>query len=74
MACVRYIVAADDPDLWVQHRVRLQFAQELLPENPLRNHGIDRLIAEARAETLRFVVPGSLDWLPDASRHFVGLA
>ena len=64
----------DDPDLWIQHRVRQQFAQDYLPENPLRDYGIDRLIAEAREETLRFVVPGSLDWLPDASRHFVGLA
>lgn len=64
----------DDPDLWVQHRVRLQCAHDHLPPNPLRDYGIDRLIAEAREETLRFVAPGSLDWLPDASRHFVGLA
>ena len=64
---------ADHPDLWIQHRVRLQHTQTCLPQNPLRDHGIDRLVAEAREETLRFVAPGSLDWLPDATRNFVGL-
>ena len=63
----------DHPDLSIQHRVRLQHAQNCLPQSPLRDYGIDRLIAEAREETLRFVAPGSLDWLPDASRNFVGL-
>ncbi len=66
-------VGLNDPDLWTHHRVRQQYAQDHLPQNPLRDYGIDRLIAEAREETLRFVAPGSLDWLPDASRHFVGL-
>ena len=64
----------DHADLRIQHRVRLQHAQNYLPQNPLRDYGIDRLIAEAREATLRFVAQGSLDWLPDASRNFVGLA
>ena len=64
----------DHHDLRIQHRVRLQHALDHLPPNPLRDYGIDRLVAEAREETLRFVVQGSLDWLPDASRNFVGLA
>ena len=63
----------DHPDLWIQHRIRLQHAQECLPLNPLRDYGIDRLISEAREETSRFLIPGSLEWLPDASRNFVGL-
>ena len=65
--------AADSPDLLTQHRVRVDHAEECLPQNPLRDYGLDRLIAEAHAETLRFVAPGSLDWLPDITRHFVGL-
>ena len=73
-SAVTKAAGVDDPDLEVQHRVRRQFALEFLPQNPLRDYGIERLIAEAREETLRFVAPGSLDWLPDASRHFVGLA
>lgn len=63
----------DHPDLRIQHLIRLRHAQTSLPFSPLRDHGIERLIAEAREETLRFVAPGSLDWLPDASRNFVGL-
>ena len=34
---------------------------------------LDRLVAEAKAKAGGLLAAGALDWLPDASRHFVGL-
>lgn len=76
----RYVVAAgrvpetDSPDLRVQHVVRVQLAEELLPRAPLLDHGLDKLVAEARENALRFAPPGSLGWLPDARKNFDGLS
>ncbi|HLQ44974.1 MAG TPA: hypothetical protein VK137_09620, partial [Planctomycetaceae bacterium] len=64
---------ADDSDLRIQHAVRVAHAESLLPRSPLRNYGLDRLIAEAREAALQMVVPGALDWLPDVTANFVGL-
>lgn len=65
---------ADDAELPTQHAVRVKYAEELLPQNPLREFGIDRLISEARLEAATFVAPGALEWLPNIADHFVGLA
>ena len=71
---VKKDASADVADFMTQHRVRVTHAEALLPRSPLRDYGIDRLIAEARAATLPVVAPGVLDWLPDIATHFVGLA
>lgn len=55
-------------------RARVEKAERLLPANPLRQHGLARLIAEARTQAARFVPPGALDWLPEAQGSFMGLA
>lgn len=65
---------ADGPDFLTQHKVRVMHAERTLPLNPLRDYGLDRLIADAHQESLRYVAPGALDWLPDIAAHFVGLA
>ena len=70
---VKKDASADVPDFLTQHRVRVAHAESLLPPSPLRDYGIDRLIAEARTATLPVVAPGALDWLPDITAHFVGL-
>lgn len=71
---VKKDASADVLDFLTQHRVRVAHAETLLPQNPLRDYGIDRLIADARAATLPVVAPGALNWLPDITSHFVGLA
>lgn len=70
---VKKDAAADVPDFLTQHRTRVGHAEALLPQSPLRDYGIDRLIAEARVATLPVVASGALDWLPDIATHFVGL-
>ncbi|MEQ1829502.1 MAG: hypothetical protein ABL921_26295 [Pirellula sp.] len=60
-------------DLAIQHRVRVEHAGSLLPTCPIREYGIERLIAEAREATSQLVNPDSLAWLPDVTPNFVGL-
>jgi hypothetical protein len=38
---------SNDPALHTQHLVRVEHAERLLPGNPLRQYGLERLIAEA---------------------------
>ena len=54
----------------LQHLVRVEHAERLLPVNPPRQHGLERLIAEAQAEAAGFVRPGALAWLPDVREQF----
>lgn len=70
---VKKDLEADVPDLDRQHAVRVRHAERLLPVSPLRDYGLDRLVAEAKSKAGELVAAGALDWLPDASRHFVGL-
>jgi len=53
-------------DLLSEHRRRLELARRYLPERPLREYGIDRLLAEAKAATAVGLDPDLLRWLPDA--------
>lgn len=64
---------SDAPDLRTQHHARTELAERLLPLNPLRDHGVDQLVTEARAEAARFVPAGTLEWLPDARNCFIDL-
>jgi hypothetical protein len=66
MLAVNGDVRARSPSLAVQHEVRLEHAERLLPTSPLRRYGIERLIAEARDQAGRFLPAGALEWLPDA--------
>jgi hypothetical protein len=61
------------PSYRSQHLVRVEHAERLLPVNPLRQHGLERLIDQARAQAVRFVPAGALKWLPDVRGCFIGL-
>jgi hypothetical protein len=64
---------SDNLDLPMQHQARVEHAERLLPTSPLRDFGIDRLVAEARKSAERMAPQGSLEWLPDVSGNFFGL-
>ena len=64
---------ARDPALHTQHLVRVEHAERLLPVNPLRQHGLERLIAQARAQAARLVPGGALKWLRHVRGCFMGL-
>jgi hypothetical protein len=74
MLAVKRDPRSNNPALHTQHLVRVEHADRLLPVNPLRQHGLDRLVAEAHAQAARFVQPGALDWLPDVRGCFIGLS
>ena len=73
MLAVKRAPGSDAPDLLAQHHCRVKYAIEILPQNPLRDYGLDRLISEASERAARFVPPGSLEWLPNPREHFIGL-
>ena len=74
MLAVKRDHRSHDPALRTQHLVRVEHAERLLPVNPLRQHGIERLIAQARTQAVRFVPAGALKWLPDVRGCFIGLS
>jgi hypothetical protein len=62
---------AEAPDLPTQHEARIEQADRLLPTDPLRDHGVDQLVAEARVQTARFVPAGAMEWLPSGRAGFI---
>jgi hypothetical protein len=74
MLAVKRDLRAKDPSLHIQHLVRVGHAERLLPFNPLRQHGLERLIAKAQAQAARFVPPGALEWLPKVREWSIGLS
>ena len=74
MLAVKRDPRSNDPALRTQHLVRVEHAERLLPVNPLRQFGLERLIAEAKVQAARFVLPGALEWLPDVRGCFIGLS
>jgi hypothetical protein len=61
-------------DLTIQHTTRVQYAEKMLPKNPLHNYGVERLIAEAKAATAIGLDPAILQYLPQISSHFDNIA
>lgn len=74
-----YVVAvtrAKIPDaapLREQHAARLICAESTLPINPVRAHGVQQLLGEARQATAALVQPDLLRWLPNAHPYFTYL-
>jgi hypothetical protein len=56
--------------LSIQHEIRVGCAVSHLPVNPLRDFGVDRMMAEAREALAQMVHPSALEWLPDVHEHF----
>jgi hypothetical protein len=55
------------------HSLRIECATTHLPFHPLRDHGLQKLVEEARANTGLLLGPDVIEWLPDASFNFHGL-
>jgi hypothetical protein len=53
-----------------QHLARVECAERHLPLNPLRDYGVDRMIAEARRGLDELVNPAATHWLPDVRPYF----
>jgi hypothetical protein len=60
-------------DLAQQHSARLALAIQYLPPNPLRDHGVDRLITGVREALGGLFDPALLAWLPDPRPAFAEL-
>ncbi len=59
-----------DASLSEQHRLRVACAERALPQNPIRDYGVDRLTREAEAELRKLFAPDFLRWLPDPRESF----
>jgi hypothetical protein len=72
----RYVVAVrksrlpPSAGLTNQHALRVRNAEKYLPTNPLRDYGVDRMIAEARESLSQMIQPSAMSWLPDVREHF----
>lgn len=60
-------------DLMAQHRLRVQYAEKLLPERPLQDYGVDRLIEAAKEATAIGLDPLILQYLPQTTPHFANI-
>jgi hypothetical protein len=60
-------------DFMAQHELRVKLAERLMPERPLQEYGIDRLVAEARQATAIGLDPKLLRYLPETATHFKNL-
>jgi hypothetical protein len=53
-----------------QHEQRVKIAEQYLPEHPIEDYGIDRVVAEARQATALGLDPIVLQYLPQVKSHF----
>ncbi len=73
-SAVRKAVAGRrDLEVASSHALRLECALEHLPFQPLRDHGLERLVAEAQANVGVTIGADVIEWLPAAEHHFDGL-
>jgi len=72
LAIGRARIPADIP-LRQQHDLRIACAEKVLAQNPLKSHGVDRLIEESQNATAEFVQPELLQWLPNVRSYFTYL-
>ena len=53
-----------------QHLARVECAERHLPPSPLRDYGVDQMIAEARRSLATFVNPAAIHGLPEVRSYF----
>ena len=53
------------------HDLRVDCALRSLRQDPIREHGFERLASEAREATIPSIHPASIEWLPDIRGHFI---
>jgi hypothetical protein len=70
VAAVRRARVPATADLRAHHKVRVQCAEQHLPLNPIRDYGLDRMLADAREALVPLVHPAALEWLPDVREYF----
>ena len=61
---------AKDGDIMSQHEARVEHAEKLLPQFPLKDYGVKRIIEEAREATAIGLDPVLLRCLPEVTIHF----
>jgi hypothetical protein len=55
------------------HEIRIDCALRHLPFRPLHDHGLGKMVEEARNNTAMTIGSDVLDWLPAAKHNFMGL-
>ena len=55
------------------HAIRVGCAEQHLPQQPLRDHGLERMLEQTRNNVAVTVGKDVIEWLPTAESHFYGL-
>lgn len=71
VSAVRRATARRTLSLPEAHALRLECAGLHLRREPLREHGFERLIEDARASAAERIHPALIKWLPDVRAHFI---
>jgi hypothetical protein len=70
VAAVRRSGIAQDASLHEQHRVRVSIAEELLPTDPFRKHGLEPMIQESKSELVKLGMAEYIGFLPNVENNF----
>jgi hypothetical protein len=72
VSAVRKARASSLLELDADHRIRVACAESILPENPLKDHGIKRYIDECKNSLIdgKSIHPDTVECLPDVSAYF----
>lgn len=74
VSAVRRVVGRREMTLHESHQLRVECAEAHLLPSPMRAHGLEQLVTDARGATAKVVHPALMEWLPDGLHHFIGVA
>ena len=73
VSAVRRAIACKPVTLHESHDIRVDCALRCLAPSPVKAHGFEQLVADARDATGRLVHPALMEWLPNGMLHFMGI-
>jgi hypothetical protein len=73
VSAVRRVVGRREVTLHESHRLRVECAEAHLLPSPMKAHGLDQLVRDAREATAQIIHPALMEWLPDGRDHFIGV-
>jgi hypothetical protein len=73
VSAVRKAIQRREIPLAESHAIRIDCAHRFLEPSPIRAHGLEQLVQDARAATATLVHPSLMDLLPNGLAHFIGV-
>ena len=73
VSAVRKAIQRRSMTLAESHAIRIDCAETFLQPSPIRTHGMEQLVQDARDATAMLVHPSLMGWLPNGLAHFIGV-